>query len=138
VVRDLGAVVAGGVIGTGARWGLDTLIPHTATTFPVSTILINVVGAFALGLLVSAVWSSPRTPSWAKAGLGSGVLGSFTTFSAFASSVVVEARAGLWILAADYLVATLVLGFGAAALGLWLGGRIRHSRVVAGPDWIDE
>jgi CrcB protein len=138
VVRDLGAVLAGGVIGTGARWGLDTLVPHTNTTFPVSTILINVVGAFALGLLVSAVWSSPRTPSWAKAGLGSGVLGSFTTFSAFASSVVLEARAGLWMLAAGYLVATLVLGFGAAALGLWLGRRIRHTRVVAAQDRIDE
>ena len=41
-MRDVLAVFAGGVLGTGARWGLDVLIPHTATQFPVRTLLINI------------------------------------------------------------------------------------------------
>ena len=134
--RDFAAVAAGGVIGTGLRLTLDTVIPHSDTTFPLSTLVINIAGSFALGVLVSTLWRRPTTPSWVKAGLGSGLVGSFTTFSALIVSLVAEASNGLWMLALFYLVLSLLLGFTAAALGLTLGRSA--GRGAASPDLVDE
>jgi CrcB protein len=114
------AVVLGGLLGTGLRIGLDALIHHDDTQFPWSTLLINVVGSFALGLLVARVW--PGAPAWLRAGLGAGLLGSFTTFSAFAVSLVTLTRAGEGGMALIYLVVSVAAGLAAAALGLRLGG----------------
>jgi CrcB protein len=124
--REVLAVATGGVIGTGLRLILDTVIPHTDTQFPLSTLLINVVGSFALGVLVATLWRRPSTPNWLKVGLGTGTVGSFTTFSALIVSLIAEAQDGLWMLAALYLVLSLVFGFGAALLGLSLGRRPRQ------------
>lgn len=118
--KDLAAVVVGGAVGGGLRLALDTAIPHT-TTFPLSTLVINTVGSFALAVLVARVWTT--APSWVRAGLGAGLAGTFTTFSAFAVSLVSLSAAGEWMPALGYLGLTLVLGLGAAALGLLLGRR---------------
>lgn len=115
------AIVVGGLVGTGLRLGLDALLPHSDDGFPWSTLIINVVGSFALAVLVARVW--PSAPHWLKAGLGAGLLGSFTTFSALAVSLVTLADAGEWLLGAGYLVASLVAGLGAATAGLFLGRR---------------
>ena len=117
--RELAAVAIGGAIGAALRLGLDTLVPHGDDAFPVSTLAINTIGAFALGLIVARVW--PLAPAWVRAGLGAGLLGTFTTFSAVAVSLVSLSAAGEWMLALAYLAATLLLGLGAAALGLRLG-----------------
>ena len=119
--RDLAAVLVGGVLGTGLRLAIDTAVPHSGTAFPLSTLVINTVGALALGVLVARLW--PVAPSWLRAGLGAGLLGSFTTFSAFAVSLVSLTTAGEWMPALGYLALTLVLGLGAAWLGLSLGRR---------------
>lgn len=116
---DLAAVLLGGAIGTALRLAIDLGLPHA--DFPWPTLLINTVGAFALGMLVGRVW--PSASSWLRAGLGPGLLGSFTTFSAVAVSLVSLTAAGSWMLALAYLAATLVLGLGAAWLGLRLGGQ---------------
>jgi CrcB protein len=134
-MRELLAVLVGGMLGTGLRLLVDVLLPHDATGFPVGTLLVNVVGAFVLGLLVSLAW--PRVPAWLRAGLGAGFLGSFTTFSAVMVSLVAQADAGVWALAVGYLLASLVLGFAAAALGLRLGRR-PLARPAATIDWVDE
>jgi len=129
--RDLLAVLVGGAVGTALRLGIDTLVPHGDTDFPVSTLAINTLGAFVLGFLVARVW--PAATSWLRAGLGAGLLGSFTTFSALAVSLVSLTAAGFGMLALAYLVATLVLGLAAAALGLRLG-----SPRVTDVDLVDE
>ena len=115
------AVLLGGALGTSLRLAVHALLPHTDDAFPLSTLVINTVGAFALGVLVARVW--PAAPDWLRAGLGVGVLGSFTTFSAVSVSLVSLASAGEWMLAVVYLVATLVLGLGSAWLGLRVGRR---------------
>jgi CrcB protein len=115
------AVFVGGLLGTGLRLGIDALLPHsTPGTFPVSTLLINVAGSFALGLLVARVW--PTAPAWMRFGLGTGLLGSFTTFSAVIASLL-ELNFTFPAVAVLYLGASLVGGLGAAWLGLRLGGR---------------
>ena len=116
--RELLAVLVGGAIGTGLRLSIDTMFPHDDTAFGVATLTLNTVGAFLLAVVVARVWA--RASSWVRAGLGAGVLGSFTTFSAVAVALVSLGAAGEWMLALLYLVATLVLGLAAAALGLRL------------------
>ena len=119
-MRSLLAVFAGGLVGTLLRLLLDLWIPHGDSDFPISTLLINLVGAFSLGLLTARLW--PRASAPLKALLGPGLLGSFTTFSAFAVSLVALADAAEWVLAALYLAATIVLGLVAAWAGLRAGG----------------
>lgn len=130
-MREVIAVLVGGFVGTGLRLGLDTLIPHGDDGFPVSTLLINITGSLALGMLVAAVW--PRVNSWQKAGLGAGLVGSYTTFSALAVSLVSLTAAGEIVVAVVYLVASLALGFGAAWLGLVIGARLAPRVVDAAP-----
>ena len=115
-MRPLLAVIAGALVGTALRWGIDTLIGT-----PLSTLLINIVGSFALGVLVARVW--PTASPTLRAGLGPGLLGSFTTFSAVAVALVAFAEAGEWMPAVAYLAATLVGGLFAAFAGLRVGRR---------------
>lgn len=100
-------VAAGGVLGSLARWGLVLALPDLLTT-----LAINVAGAFLLGVLVA------RRPdgTWSRPFLGTGVLGGFTTFSAFAVQAV-DASLPTGI---AYVAGTLVLGIAAADLGLRL------------------
>jgi CrcB protein len=114
------AVVLGGILGTGLRLAISQLVAP-GSAFPWATLLINVVGSFALGFLVARVW--PTAPGWLRAGLGTGVLGSFTTFSAVIVSLLTLTAAGMTPLAVVYLVASLLLGFAAALLGVRLGVR---------------
>jgi len=82
------AVAVGGLIGTGLRLACDLAFPHGDGDFPVETLLVNLVGAFVLCWLVGGLWTRPTTPVWFKAGLGSGVIGSFTTLSAVMASLI--------------------------------------------------
>jgi CrcB protein len=120
------AVLLGGILGTALRLGIDTAIPHADNEFPVSTLIINVVGSFVLAVLVSRVWD--RASPWIRAGLGTGLLGSFTTFSAVAVSIVSLAVDDQLGLALGYLAVSVILGLGAAWLGLRLGGPRRSIR----------
>ena len=115
------AVFVAGMLGSALRYSLGVLIPNSTTEFPTATLIINVVGAFALGYLTSRLW--PTAPVWLRAALGPGLLGSFTTFSAVMVALVTLAEDDQFAVAALYLIATLVVGFGAAGLGLWIGRR---------------
>lgn len=111
----LGLVALGGALGTAAREGLAVAAPGWSDlTVPV----INVAGSFALGLLVGALarcGDGPRTQA-VRLFLGTGVLGGFTTYSAFALAALTAAP---WITAA-----TVVLGAAAALAGLlWVRPR---------------
>lgn len=78
-------------------------------------------GSFVLAALTTAWLARPKTAFWLRAGLGPGLLGSFTTFSAVIYSLDQFSRAGqhgVWI---GYLALSLVLGLGAAGLGWRLG-----------------
>lgn len=113
VWHSLAAVAVGGMLGTGLRLAVVYLV-----TEPVATLVVNVVGSLALGFLVARVW--PTASDWLKAGLGAGLLGAFTTFSALA---VILVDLGFTLEGLLYLAATLVLGLGAAYAGLRLGAR---------------
>ena len=106
-------VAAGGALGA---W-LRSLVPGVddLASLPWPTLAVNVTGAFALGLLLGAL-RGRAAPGWAKPLLGTGVLGGFTTFSAFA--VDAAERVGQPEFAAAYVLLTVFGAVGAAMLGL--------------------
>jgi CrcB protein len=116
------AVAAGGLAGTELRYGLGLLFPEHPGSLPWTTLAINVGGSFVLALLTTLWIARPRTSFWIRAGIGPGILGSFTTFSAVVFALDRQIRDGqhsLWIL---YLGLSLILGLGAAAAG-WKAGK---------------
>lgn len=125
-VTSFFAVLVGGIVGALARFGIDLALPHDSPgSLSVPTVIVNVIGAFALGVLVAGVWVRPGVPSWVKAGVGPGLLGSFTTLSAIALNVVAGTDEGKWVDALLAISLSLVLGLASAWLGLKLGLRLR-------------
>ena len=110
-------VAGGGAVGALARWAVGALVPAPDGGLPWATLLVNVVGALLLGWLVA------RRPTAAvRAALGTGALGAFTTYSAFAVDTV-ELAADRPVVALLYVALTLVVGLAAARAGLVAGGR---------------
>jgi CrcB protein len=124
---EIAAVAVGGVIGTAARWGLDSAVPHTSSQFPLSTLVTNIVGTFLLAFLTAGLWTRSGVPAWVKAGVGPGVLGTYTTFSAVVLALVTIAEANSPGLAVLYFVVTLVAGLAAAIAGMEIGRRLTPS-----------
>ena len=120
------AVFAGGLVGTGLRLAIDLALPHAEDALPWSTLIVNLIGTFALGWLAGGPWTRPSTPTWLKSGVGSGVIGSFTTLSAVMGSLAILAREGEAWLAAVYLGVSLVAGLVLAAAGLKVGSSLEH------------
>lgn len=120
------AVFAGGLVGTGLRLAADVALPHTDDGFPWSTLIVNLVGTFALGWLAGGLWTRPSTPTWLKAGVGSGVIGSFTTLSAVMGAITILGREGETTLAIVYLAISLVAGLSLAVGGLKIGSSLAH------------
>ena len=114
-----------GAAGAVSRYWVDGRISDlTHGQFPWGTFVINVVGAFALGILVALTTERLLlSPNW-RVALGIGFLGSFTTFSTYAYESVKLAEDGAVGLALVNSVGMVALGLLAAALGLALGRTI--------------
>jgi CrcB protein len=115
-------VAAGGAVGSLARYAVAVALPHERAELPVATLLVNVVGCLLLGVLVGG-WPRAR---WLRPFAGTGVLGGFTTFSAFAleSDRLLDRAPAVAVV---YVALSLLLGLLAAAAGLRLGSRWRSS-----------
>ncbi|MER6048968.1 fluoride efflux transporter CrcB [Streptomyces sp. BHT-5-2] len=112
----IGAVAVGGALGAAARYGAGLLRPTADAGFPWTTLVINVVGCALMGVLmvlISEVWTAHRL---LRPFLGTGILGGFTTFSAYAVDVQRLVSAGRLPLALAYLAGTLIAAMAAVAL----------------------
>jgi CrcB protein len=121
-------VFAGGGIGSVLRWLLSVvMLKLFGSAFPFGTLAVNIIGCCAMGLafrLLPVAASQDAAIDW-RLLLMSGVLGGFTTFSAFALDA-----AGLWLrqelgLAALYVVASVGFSLLGVALGLTLGAWLK-------------
>ena len=135
------AVAVGGLAGTEARYGLLLLFPPRTGTVDWTTLGINAGAALLLGFLTSWWLFAPAAPGWLRAGLGPGLLGSFSTFSALALQLDRLLAAGITGSLLTYLFLSLVLGLLGAIAGLALGrlagGRYRipaSGRATPAPD----
>ncbi|MGY1754028.1 fluoride efflux transporter CrcB [Blastococcus sp. SYSU D01042] len=115
------AAAVGGALGALGRWGIAAALPRDPGGWPWATLLVNLTGCLALGLLMG--WVFVRSPGslWLRPFLGTGVLGGFTTFSAFAVETVQLADAGRPVVAAAYVLVSVAGGVAASALGLLAG-----------------
>jgi CrcB protein len=109
----------GGTFGVLARYGISRLTLHSEALIW-STVGINVLGSFLLGLLVAEHWFDRDL----REGIGVGFLGGFTTFSTFSVQIVLEVDAGEPGRAAWYLLASVVGGVAAATAGYALGRKL--------------
>lgn len=123
LVRAAMLVGVGGFAGTLARYGLSVAVPDVGE-WPVATLTVNVAGAFALGLLLEAlarVGGVSGSLRGARLTLGTGFLGSFTTYSSLAVETERLVATGSGALAAGYAGASLVAGLLACVLGVFAG-----------------
>ncbi|GAA1893338.1 fluoride efflux transporter FluC [Lapillicoccus jejuensis] len=118
-----GVVALGGVVGSLGRWGVALGLPTAHHGLPWATLLVNVSGSLALGLLLGLLGRLPRAhPLWRPA-LGTGVLGGWTTFSTLTSETrdLLGHAPGV---ALAYVALSLLLGLAAALAGLRLATRL--------------
>lgn len=105
------AVALGGALGASARYGLDRAVGPR--DLPWSTFAVNLSGCFLIGLVAARL----EGPVWLRAGVVVGLLGGYTTFSAFGAQT-------LSLIESDRLAAALLYATGSVVLGVlavWLG-----------------
>lgn len=126
-------VAVGGALGTLLRAALEAAHPAAPGGFPWTTFLINVVGAFLLGALQESLALSGPDGGWRKAvriGVGTGVIGGFTTYSTF----ILEGDRLLTGSGTDtatgiaYVLGSVVAGLLSALLGIHAAGVAMRSR----------
>jgi CrcB protein len=107
----LGSVARYACVGVSARW--------LGTSFPWGTLIVNVAGSFAIGVLAALVTGDGRSMlgADARAFLIIGILGGFTTFSAFSLETLALARGG----APGAAIANVALSLALCLAGVWLG-----------------
>ena len=123
IVRTYGVVALGGALGALARWGVGTGLPHPPGAWPWATVTVNLTGCLAIGVVLAVLLDRSPDHPWLRPFLATGVLGGYTTFSAFAVDAVQLADAGRWPVAVGYLLVSVVGGLAAVVLGLLVGRR---------------
>ena len=122
--RDLLMIAAGGAVGSVARHTVGRLVgPSAQGGVPWHTLVVNVTGAFALGLLL-AVAARHGWPGWWRPLLGVGLLGGYTTFSAFSlesAELILQGHAGV---ATAYIAGSAAAAVAGALAGILLGRAI--------------
>jgi fluoride exporter len=112
----------GGAAGTGARyvlsgWALRAL----GTGFPYGTLAVNVLGSFAVGLLMQVGLTTPLMSPTLRLSLTTGVMGGFTTYSTFNYETIRYIQDGAWLLAVANVGVTLLACLAAGFAGLAVG-----------------
>jgi len=119
---DLVAVVVGAGIGGGLRYAIGLwLAERWGTSFPWHTFVVNISGAFLLGIVMAL--SAERglvTPEW-RLFLGVGVLGGYTTFSTLSYESIALIERGLVLNGALNMFGSAFVGLVAVVAGLYVG-----------------
>jgi CrcB protein len=127
VIRFL-LICLGGAVGTGARYALSVAAASLfGTTFPIGTLLVNVLGSFFLGAVMQLSVAGTAIGPDARLILGTGILGGFTTYSTFNYETLALLRDGAWLPALANIAATLAGCLLAGSLG------VAAARALAGP-----
>ncbi|MEQ8481297.1 MAG: fluoride efflux transporter CrcB [Hoeflea sp.] len=114
-------VFLGGGLGAVCRHAAGAAVTRLAgVAFPYGTLAVNILGSFAMGLLIA--WLARRSGADAhlRLLLATGFLGGFTTFSAFSLDVATLYERGALTAAAAYVIASVAVSIVALFSGLWL------------------
>ena len=118
-MKQLLVVGLGGFVGSVARYKLGGFVLHHSVSwrFPLSTFTVNITGCFIIGVLAALVERRDLFSPDARLFLFTGLLGGYTTFSAFGFESVYLLRRSEFMVAALYALLSVVCGFAA----VWLG-----------------
>ena len=124
MISTLLQVAIGGAIGASARYltGIAVVRALGHTPFPVAILMVNILGSALMGLFVAA--AAHRGLTWASPFVMTGLLGGFTTFSAFSLEAVTLYERGDVGQAALYVGLSVALSILGLMAGLWLGRAI--------------
>ncbi len=114
-------VAAGGAVGAVARFQLGRAVAYLTggvAGFPWATLAANVLGCFAMGALFGWIARNGGASDTLRLLLGVGLLGGFTTFSAFSLEVLLLAERGAHFSAITYIAVSVLAGLGALYAGL--------------------
>jgi len=121
-VRTLAAILVAGALGAAVRYGLDGFVSRrTVGSFPWGTFVVNVSGAFALGLLFTAMTERWAVAPWLRSGVTIGFLGAYTTFSTLALESYRLASDRALLLAAVNVLGSCAAGLVAVYIGIVVG-----------------
>ena len=124
-MRIVAGIGIAGALGAVARYGLDGIVSRrTPGAFPWGTFVVNVTGAFVLGLLFAVLTEHLRLSAWLRQSMTVGFLGAYTTFSTLSLETVRLVEDGSIGVAAAYALGSLVAGLAATWAGLAVGRAI--------------
>ena len=126
VLLDCLLVGAGGFVGALCRYGIAVWSKHWwAGSFPLGTLIANVIGCFLIGLLIGSGYGESHKN--VKLLFGVGFLGALTTFSTFAAETVGAASDLSYGHAVSNVLVNLTIGLPAVMLGIWCGRKLFSS-----------
>ena len=123
-------VFAGGAVGTFTRYLIALALPAVGG-LPIATLIVNLVGAFLLGMLLGGLarrGDESRRGRTIRLLIGTGFMGGFTTYSSLAVETTQLVGGGSGWLGAAYAIGTLIVGLGASLAGIQLGAVITRPR----------
>ncbi len=104
------AIAIGGALGACLRYACYEWVIHLfGRAFPFATLLVNILGSFAIGLLYGFTLSEQFASDPWRLFIGVGILGAFTTFSTFSMDTVFMLQQGCWLKAGANIVLNVVL-----------------------------
>jgi CrcB protein len=118
------AVASGAAVGALCRWGAGLWLNARWAGFPLGTLFVNLLGGLLIG--IALVWLEVRPHDSLRLFVMTGVLGGFTTFSAFSAESLTLLERGQWTMALAHTLAHVIGALACAALGVML------ARAVAG------
>ena len=120
-MRTVVAIGIAGALGALARYGLEGIVSRRSTgAFPWGTFVVNVSGAFALGLVFTLATERWGLAPWLRSALTIGFLGAYTTFSTLAFETYRLAEDRALGLAAANMLGSCAAGLAAVYLGIVL------------------
>lgn len=118
-------VALGGALGAVSRFCIGNIVSKClGSSLPYGTFLINIVGCFFMGLLMTVIAERQLLPSAWRLFLCVGFLGGFTTFSSFGYETFNLINNGKLLEALGYAGGSVVLGLLAAVIGVYIGRAI--------------
>jgi CrcB protein len=116
------AICVGGALGTGARYVASVLaVRWFGTEFPYSTLIVNIVGSFSIGLVQEVASRTVLVPEGMRLFLTVGIMGGLTTYSSFSYETIRLVQVGAWGRAVGNVLGTTVLCLAACVLGVAVG-----------------
>jgi CrcB protein len=119
-MKQLILVFLGGGLGSALRYWIGQYLNSPKYDFPYGTFLVNIVGSLLIGLILGFTFKVHSLSDNFILFIAVGFCGGFTTFSAFAFDNLIYLKSGDLTSFAIYTIGTLLIGFGAVFVGIWL------------------